>query len=124
MGIGTVVSSILAMVLSLALVLGLAYGVLLLLRRFQDRSLQRGELEEGVTLRFLRALPLGPRERVVLVEARGETMMLGVTAGAITVLSRWDGDGRPVAFDDALGRARAPLVPPVGKKDAGVGSWR
>lgn len=122
MGVGTVISSIVAMVLSLALVLCLAWGVLWLLRRFQDRSLQRDGDEDGaVTLRFLRALPLGPRERVVLVEAKGETMMLGVTAGAITVLSRWDGDGRAIAFDEALSRPRAPLVPPV-KGGAGT-SW-
>ena len=123
MGAGTVISSIVAMVLSLALVLGLAYGVLWLLRRFQDRTLQRGGGDEGeTTLRFLRALPLGPRERVVLVETRGETMLLGVTAGAITVLSRWDVEGRPLAFDEALGRARAPLVTPT--KGAGSSSWR
>ena len=48
------------------------------------------------SLRFLRALPLGQRERVVLIEVGDETMLLGVGTGAITLLSRWDRDKKPL----------------------------
>jgi flagellar protein FliO/FliZ len=39
-------------------------------------------------LRFVRALPVGPRERVVVVQYRGEEWVLGVTAGGISLLGR------------------------------------
>ena len=45
MGVGTVVSSIVALVLSLALVLGLAWVAIYGLRKWQDRSL--GAREAG-----------------------------------------------------------------------------
>jgi len=97
MGIGAVISSIVAIVLALALVLGMAWGVIWLLKKFQDRQLgvaANGEGEQPI--RFLRSMPLGQRERVVLIEARGETMLLGVTAGSINLLARWPA-GSPAA---------------------------
>ena len=90
MSIGTVLSSILAIILSLLFVIALAWGGLWLLRRFQDGSF--GKLsgsETGRTLRFERALPVGQRERLVLVEVDGEQMLLGVTAHSITQLKTW-----------------------------------
>lgn len=100
MGIGTVLSSLLAIVFSIALVLGLAWGALWLLKRWQDRALAGQAAGSGErTLRFVRALPLGPRERVVLVDTGNETLLLGVTAASITLLSRWDADGDPVRPD-------------------------
>lgn len=90
MGIGAVLSSILAIVLALALVLGMAWGVIWLLKKLQDRQLGVAANGEGDTpIRFLRSMPLGQRERVVLIEARGETMLVGVTAGSVTLLARW-----------------------------------
>ncbi|WP_375402163.1 flagellar biosynthetic protein FliO [uncultured Sphingomonas sp.] len=121
MGVGTVVSSIVALVLSLALVLGLAWAAIFALRKWQDRSL--GAHEAGAandrTLRFIRALPLGQRERVVLIEVGAETMLLGIGAGGVTLLSRWDASG--AAVDIALPVARAPTVPPPGQ--SGGPSW-
>lgn len=100
-------SSLLALVLSLALVLGLAWGAIVLLRRWQDHSL--GGTAGGASgpagdrrLRFVRALPLGPRDRLVLVEVGEETMLLGVGASGIALLSHWDAAGTPL-----------PPVPPV-----------
>lgn len=90
MGFSTFLSSILALVLALAFVLGLAWGVIWLLRKWQDQQL--GGIGEGINdrpIRFLRSLPLGQRERVTLIEARGETMLIGVCAGSITLLARW-----------------------------------
>lgn len=96
MGIGAVVSSILAIVLALALVLGMAWGVIWLLKKFQDRQLGvRADGEGEQPIRFLRSMPLGQRERVVLIEARGETMLVGVTTGTITLLARWPGGTAP-----------------------------
>ncbi|MGK6325158.1 flagellar biosynthetic protein FliO [Sphingomonas sp. DT-51] len=93
MGLGTVVSSVVALVLSLGMVLALAWGSIYLLRRWQERSL--GSRAAGVSgeraLRFVRALPLGPRERIVMVEVGGETLLLGIGAGGVTLLKEWSG---------------------------------
>jgi flagellar protein FliO/FliZ len=96
MGIGAVLSSILAVVIALAFVLGLAWGVIWLLKKFQDRQLGVSELGgETRTIRFVRSMPLGQRERVALIEVGDETLLLGVTTGSITLLARWDGDSTP-----------------------------
>jgi len=100
MGIGAVLSSILAVIIALAFVLGLAWGVIWLLKKVQDRQLGVGnDAGDDRAIRFLRSMPLGQRERVALIEVRGETLLLGVTAGAITLLARWSGDGSGVETD-------------------------
>ncbi|SOB86449.1 flagellar protein FliO/FliZ [Sphingomonas guangdongensis] len=99
MGFGTLLSSLAALVFSLALVLGLAWGAIFLLRKWQDRSLGPRDAERANDrpLRFIRALPLGQRERVVLIEVGEETMLLGIGAGGVTLLSRWDAGGAVTA---------------------------
>lgn len=90
MGFGTFLSSILALVLALAFVLGLAWAFIWLMRKWQDH--QTGASGDGANdrpIRFLRSLPLGQRERVTMISAHGEVMLLGVSAGAITLLARW-----------------------------------
>lgn len=114
MSIMTVLSSLLAIVLSLAFVIGLAWGGLWLLRKFQDGSF--GKLagnQEGRELRFERALPVGQRERLVLVEVDGEQMLLGVTAHSITMLKNWPEDAAggpaspaPESGDDTAEKAK------------------
>ncbi len=102
MGIWTVISSILAVVIALAFVLGLAWGTIWLLKKFQDRQLGVTDGGEGEKpIRFLRSMPLGQRERVALIEVRGETMLVGVATGSVTLLARWSADGS--ATDDAHG---------------------
>lgn len=97
MGFGAVLSSILAVVIALGFVLGLAWGAIWLLKKIQDRQLDMSETPgNDRPIRFLRALPLGQRERVALIEARGETMLIGITAGSITLLARWSGDGAAI----------------------------
>ena len=44
------------------------------------------------TLRFVRALSVGAKERVVVVEHRGARWMLGVTAGGMSTIAHWPGD--------------------------------
>ena len=100
MSVSAVLSSLLAIVLSLAFVLALAWGGLLLLRRFQDGGFGRFDPRpEGRTLRFERALPVGPRERIVLIEVDGEQMLLGVTQHAITPLKTWPAGTGPSAAE-------------------------
>ena len=113
MSFWTVLSSLLAIVVSLAFVLGLAWGGLWLVRKFQDGSF--GSLSgasEGRELRFERALPVGQSERLVLVEVDGEQMLLGVTAHSITLLKSWPRAGTTEATpsvtikdDQAAGKA-------------------
>lgn len=83
-------------VLALAFVLALAWGLIKGWRRLQDRT--GASADAGDALRFVRALPLGARERVVLLDHAGERWMLGVTAGGISLLARWPlHDGKPVS---------------------------
>jgi flagellar protein FliO/FliZ len=90
MGFMGFLSALLAVILSLALVLGLAWGAIWLLKKVQDRQLGIGSTDNDRNgIRFLRALPLGQRERVALIEADGERMLIGVTAGGISLLARW-----------------------------------
>lgn len=94
MNIGTLFSSLLAIIISLAFVVALAWGTLWLLKRFQDGSFGRlSGGDAGPNLRFEKALPIGPRERLVLVEVEGEQMLLGVTAHAITPIKSWPKSG-------------------------------
>jgi flagellar protein FliO/FliZ len=114
MGFGTFLSSILALVLALAFVLGLAWGVIWLLRKWQDQ--QSGGVGEGVNdrpIRFLRSLPLGQRERVTLIEARGETMLIGVCAGSITLLARWPNED--ASNDEHLSESEEAIAVPTKK---------
>ena len=77
-----------SMLLALAVVLALAWVLLRVLRaRMQPRLATRAGGDDA--LRFVRALPVGPKERVVIVEHRGERWMLGVTAGGISTLAHW-----------------------------------
>ena len=77
-----------SMVLALAVVIALAWVLLRVLRsRLQPRGKGGGEGDD--MLRYVRGLQLGAKERVVLVEHRGERWMLGVTAGGISTLAHW-----------------------------------
>jgi flagellar protein FliO/FliZ len=94
--------SLIGVLLALGLVLGLAVGFVWVLRRIQEGQtglVRRGRGEAGAArLVFVRALPLGPRERVVLIEAEGERFLVGVGGSAVTLLARWPLDAiRPEA---------------------------
>jgi flagellar protein FliO/FliZ len=80
-----------SMLLALVIVLGLAYVVLRVMRaRMQPRAQGTGSDD---VLRFVRALPVGAKERVVIVEHRGARWMLGVTAGGINTIAHWPVEG-------------------------------
>jgi flagellar protein FliO/FliZ len=82
-------SSFASMLLALGVVIALAIGVLKLMRTRLQPGAARGDSDD--MLRFVRALPVGAKERVVIVEHRGERWMLGVTAGAISTIAHWTG---------------------------------
>lgn len=87
--LGTALTGLLGTVIALAIVLALAYGSLRLLRQWQDRGLGARAGEPERQLRFVRALAVGPRERLMLVEAEGELMLVGVSAGSVNLLKTW-----------------------------------
>jgi flagellar protein FliO/FliZ len=68
------------MLLGLAVVLGLLLGSLWLIKRL---STPRGA---AAGLKVLGAVPVGPRERVVLVEIAGQVLVLGVTPNSVRTL--------------------------------------
>ena len=59
------------------------------------------------TLRFLRALPVGARERLVVVAYHDEELLVGVTAGQITVIDRRPLTPPPPAAEAPAGPAPA-----------------
>jgi flagellar protein FliO/FliZ len=78
-----------SMLLALAVVIAIAWFALRLLRdRLQPRAAADGSDD---SLRFVRALPVGAKERVVIVEHRGERWMIGVTPGGISTIAHWPG---------------------------------
>ena len=82
MNIASTLLELLTVAFALAIVLGLAFFSLKLLKRFQTGAPSDDQI------RYLRALPVGQRERLTLVAYRDEVFLLGVTAGQITVLDR------------------------------------
>ena len=85
-------TSLLSMLLALGFVLALAWVLLRLLRSRLLARAGSGAAGAQEALQFVRALPVGPKERVVLVDYRGERWMLGVTGGGISVLARFATD--------------------------------
>ena len=103
---GGLVGELVSTVVALVAVCALAYVAILLMKRFQVTGPGAGAAHD---LRFLRALPLGPRERVVAIEWKGETLLLGVTAGGISLLDR-----RPTPPGQEPPTEAAPAEPAIG----------
>jgi flagellar protein FliO/FliZ len=94
------------MLLALTAVIAVAWLALRLLRDRLQPGARRGQVG-GDALRFVRALPVGAKERVVIVEHRGERWMLGVTAGGISTIAHWPegAEGMPAGVTPAdIGR--------------------
>ena len=81
-------SQLLSTLLALAFVGLLAWVSLAMLKRLQQGRLLPGSRTDADELRFVRALPVGAKERVVVMQYRGEEWVLGVTGGGISLLSR------------------------------------
>lgn len=85
-----------SMMLKLALVLALIVAGGWIVRRLQH--VQRGTSK---TLEVLDVLPVGPKERILLVRAGETQLLVGQTPGRLNTLQRLD---RPVAFADQVAR--------------------
>jgi len=98
-----------SMLLALAVVLALAWVLLKLLRsRMSPRASGRGGTDDA--LRFVRALQVGAKERVVIVEHGGERWMLGVTPGGISTIAHWKAGSSSPSFeggDDVADQGRS-----------------
>jgi flagellar protein FliO/FliZ len=82
--------SIATTLIALIVVLALAWLTLRLLKR-----VQQGRPGEEGELKFVRSLPLGPKERVVLIAHRDKEYLLGVTAAGISLIARLEDDASP-----------------------------
>jgi flagellar protein FliO/FliZ len=90
-----------SMLIALAVVLAIAWLLLRLLRsRMQPRPTGQGAADDA--LRFVRALPVGSKERVVIVEHGGVRWMLGVAAGGISTIASWPSGVAPSAAAHAV----------------------
>lgn len=98
-----------SMLLALSVVLALAWVLLKVMRsRLSPRAAGRAGGDDAI--RFVRALSVGAKERVVIVEHRGERWMLGVTAGGISTLAHWRaGESSPTfeGSDDVADQGRS-----------------
>ncbi len=72
-------------VFALLLVLGLIVGLGWLLKRMPGSGFR-----PAAGLKLVASLPLGAKERVVVVEVGGQQLLLGVTAGGINTLHSLD----------------------------------
>lgn len=91
------------LVLVLALIAGLGWAA---------QRMRQGRGTGGRHLRILDALPLGTRERLVLVEVDGERVLIGIAGGRIERLHALS--PKPEGFSEALAAAtgaRAELPP-------------
>ena len=88
-------------VLSLVLVVGFIFAAAWVVRR-----MPLGMGRSNGPLKVLAALPLGPRERLVLVEARGEELLIAVSPAGV--------------FNVGATQGRAPVVKPSSAEPAFV----
>ena len=96
--------------LSLAVVIALILAAGWVLRR-----LQGGGVRAGGNLRCLESIAVGMKERVVLVEAGGKQMLLGVAPGNVRTLH---------VFDEPIVVATANAVSPAAAFRTVLAQWR
>ena len=68
-------------ILGLILVLAMIFAIAWLLRRFGQ-----GTLVGSQQMKIVSSLPLGPRERLIIVDVNGEQILIGVAPGRISQL--------------------------------------
>jgi flagellar protein FliO/FliZ len=76
---GVEVGDLSTMILSLALVIGFIFAAAFVAKRMPFTLGGRGT----GPLKVLAALPLGPKERLVLVQARGEELLIAVSPAGV-----------------------------------------
>ncbi|MGF1680400.1 flagellar biosynthetic protein FliO [Photobacterium minamisatsumaniensis] len=88
--------SIASTVASLVLVVGVILFLAWLLKRMKFPGVQGNDS----SLRVLRQLPVGQRERIVLLQVGDEQMLVGVTQQNISLLGKLD---QPLSMDEVSG---------------------
>jgi len=86
---GSLIGQLLQLGLGLAVVVGLIFGLGYLMRRVGPLAPQGGQ-----HIKLVSSLPLGPRDRLLLVDVGGTQMLLGTSPGRINTLHVFD---QPVA---------------------------
>lgn len=71
--------------LALALVVGLIYGIAWLIKRNKGLS-----PTAGIPMKTLSVLPMGVKEKIILVEVGGKQILLGMTPQQINTLATFD----------------------------------
>ena len=96
----SLLGEVLAIVLPLLFIIGGLVAVLVIARR------RFGLTGSDAPLSIVQILPVGPRERIVLVKTRaGRVLAIGVAAQSLTLLARLEHDDVHVQRDHASGEA-------------------
>ena len=108
------------MVVALAFVVGLIYGVVFVLKRLLPGASRSGG--ERMELQVLAQLGMGSRQRVAVIQAREKILVIGITEGSINTLAELT-PAQPAAqkeaedpkiFDDLLSWRKADAAPTAG----------
>lgn len=78
---GTAATQLMSVLFSLLLIIALIFALAWLLRRFGQ-----GAFMNSSVMKVVATLPLGTRERLLVVEVGGQQLLLGVTAQQIRTL--------------------------------------
>ncbi|MDY0131265.1 MAG: flagellar biosynthetic protein FliO [Desulforegulaceae bacterium] len=68
-----------------AIVLGILGGCLYLVKRFMAKNFSMGDKSE---IRLISSFYLGSREKLIIIDADGEKLLIGVTKESITLISK------------------------------------
>jgi flagellar protein FliO/FliZ len=91
---GSGVASLVTTAVALVFVLGLAWVLLRLLKRFQHRGLDRSPQADAPQV--VHSMALGQRERLTTVRWRGRDYLLGVTPSNVSLIDRHPIDRGPI----------------------------
>jgi len=106
----SVAGELVRVLLSLGAIVALIFAAGWLTRRLQSRQIAGGR-----RLRCIETMPISTRERVMLIEADGKRLLLGVGAGGVRALHVYEGTA-PVEEAPA-----SPVVPPFAQLLARLG---
>ncbi|MGY1519237.1 MULTISPECIES: flagellar biosynthetic protein FliO [unclassified Luteimonas] len=96
----------------LAILLPLAFIIICLLVLLRILRRRFGLAGPDAPLSVVQVLPVGPRERVVVLRSRaGRAFAVGVSAGAVSLITHLDSDDLgPATTDGALSEQAAPMT--------------
>ncbi len=93
---GVQIGDLSGVITSLALVIGFIFAAAFVVKRAPF-----GVGKRNGPLKVLAALPLGPKERLLLVEARGEELLIAVSPAGVFNLGAQAATARPPRSDDS-----------------------